>query len=135
MNYCPECGRDIKEDWKKCPYCGFNLEELKRKRNEFHKTEQPYSDYDPNTPVEYIHRPTSSIQRTDTNTFGLISIIFAVIGLCICGIPFGILAFILGIIGVSKDRNAGASVVGIVLGLIDCFCVGIFLLGFSPYLF
>jgi uncharacterized membrane protein YvbJ len=31
MNYCPECGSELKEEFKVCPYCGFTLSSFSSK--------------------------------------------------------------------------------------------------------
>ena len=135
MNYCPECGRKVEDIWNRCPYCGIDLDAIRAENELLNKTERVYSEYDPNAQVTYHPRSTRTYQRSEANTFGIISITLAVVGCFICGIPLGILAVILGIIGTRQDRSGGTASFGIILGAIDCCCAGILLLGFSPFLF
>ncbi len=64
-----------------------------------------------------------------SNTYGIISLIFGIVGLC-CGwiIPFGgfifpAVAVICGIIGIMKDDSNGMAIAGLVLGIISFVCV------------
>jgi hypothetical protein len=154
MKYCPECGKEVEDNWEHCPNCGFNLYKYNDRSSD--ASESSYSQYDPNTPVSYYSQSTNSFkttsseyepnkppthyrspthQRSDTNTFGIISIIFAIIGCFICGIPLGILAIIIGIVGTRQDHTGGTATFGIVLGVIDFCCALMLLIGFSPLFF
>jgi len=68
-----------------------------------------------------------------SNTNGIISLIFGIIGLC-CGwlipIPyigylFPAVAIIFGIIGIMKDDSHGMAIAGLVLGIISLICVAV----------
>ncbi len=71
-----------------------------------------------------------------SNTNGIISLIFGLIGLCcawIIPIPFvpwlfPIVAVIFGIIGIMKDDSNGMAIAGLVLGIISFVCVAVALL-------
>ncbi|MFW9951732.1 MAG: hypothetical protein ACFFKA_16575 [Candidatus Thorarchaeota archaeon] len=66
------------------------------------------------------------------NTFGILSLIFSLLGLCVTWlleifIPFGALIFpglaiIFAIIGFIKDDSKGLSVAGLVIGIIGLIC-------------
>lgn len=69
-----------------------------------------------------------------SNTNGIISLIFGIIGLC-CGwlIPlpyvgyiFPAVAIIFGIIGIIKDDSHGMAITGLILGIISLLCVAVF---------
>lgn len=59
--------------------------------------------------------------------FGLISIISGIAGFLAYGIPLGVLAMVLGAIGLSKGKNKGLAIAGIALGFIDVLAVIIIL--------
>ena len=62
------------------------------------------------------------------NVFGLISFVFALIGLLIAGLPCGVVALITGIIGLVKfdketEKLKGFAIAGIVIGVFDIVAV------------
>ncbi|MHA1190740.1 MAG: hypothetical protein ACTSP9_00420 [Promethearchaeota archaeon] len=63
------------------------------------------------------------------NTFGIIALIFGIIGLCCgwiisyIGIVFPIVAIVCGAIGIKKDDSSGMSIAGLVLGIISIMCI------------
>ena len=65
----------------------------------------------------------------ELNVLGLISMIIAIIGLFIFGIPCGVASLILGIIGIAtagETRGKGMAIAGTVVGAIDLVTVGWF---------
>ena len=68
-----------------------------------------------------------------SNTNGIISLIFGIIGLCcawLIPIPyvpflFPIVAIVFGAIGIKKDDSNGMSIAGLVLGIISVICVAV----------
>ena len=57
---------------------------------------------------------------------GLISMIIAIVGLFICGIPCGVTSLILGIIGIAtagETKGKGMAIAGTVVGAIDLVAV------------
>ena len=62
------------------------------------------------------------------NTFGIIALIFGIIGLCCgwilsyIGLVFPVVAIVCGAIGMKKDDSAGMSIAGLVLGIISVIC-------------
>jgi hypothetical protein len=68
-----------------------------------------------------------------SNTNGIISLIFGIIGLCcawLIPIPFvpwlfPIVAIVFGIIGIMKDDSHGMAIAGLVLGIISVLCVAV----------
>ena len=132
MNYCPSCGTKVESDWNVCPDCGYNL---KAEREDYTPTQivqqshisQPAPQYQPPKQPYYAGGQQS--------TYGVIAVIFGILGLCIffygLGFVFGIIAVVLGAIGQGKDDNPSIAVGGLVLGIIDIVCGFVFL----PFLF
>ena len=135
MNYCPSCGTKVEPDWNICPDCGYNL---KSERGDYHQPQPSYITQPPQ-----MTQPTPQYQPPkqpyyaggQQNVYGIIAIVFGILGLCIffygIGFVFGIIAIILGGIGQGKDDNPSMAVGGVVLGIIDIVCGLIFL----PFLF
>ena len=62
----------------------------------------------------------------ELNVLGLISMIIAIIGLFIFGIPCGVVSLILGIIGIAtagETKGKGMAIAGTVVGVIDLVTV------------
>ena len=62
----------------------------------------------------------------ELNVLGLISMIIALIGLFIFGIPCGIVSLILGIVGIATagdTKGKGMAIAGTVVGVIDLVAV------------
>ena len=62
----------------------------------------------------------------ELNVLGLISMIIAIIGLFIFGIPCGVTSLILGIIGIAtagETKSKGMAIAGTVVGAIDLVTV------------
>lgn len=62
----------------------------------------------------------------ELNVLGLISMIIALVGLFIFGIPCGIVSLILGIIGIvtaGETKGKGMAIAGTVVGAIDLVAV------------
>ena len=62
----------------------------------------------------------------ELNVLGLISMIIAIIGLFIFGIPCGVTSLILGIIGIAtagETKGKGMAIAGTVVGAIDLVTV------------
>ena len=66
-----------------------------------------------------------------SNTNGIISLIFALVGLFVGWIPFlgwfgiifPIIAIIFGAIGIKKDDSHGMAIAGLVIGCISLLCI------------
>lgn len=62
----------------------------------------------------------------ELNALGLISMIIAIVGLFVFGIPCGIASLILGIIGIAtagESKGKGMAIAGTVVGAIDLVTV------------
>ncbi len=58
-------------------------------------------------------------EKDNSNTMGILSILFSAASLFICPYIFGAAGIILGIVGVSKKKNSVVSWIGLVLGIIS----------------
>ena len=57
----------------------------------------------------------------------ILSFVFAIVGIFFAGIPFGIAAVVLGIIGLATHRELkGFAISGIIVGVIDIVSVSIY---------
>jgi hypothetical protein len=104
--FCTSCGKEIKKSALKCRYCGAFVDETLRKKAE------------PKGPVK---------EATE-------ALVYALIGLFICGIVFGPIAISKGSTALKKinedpDRGGrGKATAGIVIGIIDIVFTIIFIL-------
>ena len=63
------------------------------------------------------------------NTFGIIALIFGIIGLCcgwflsFFGFVFPVVAIVCGAIGIKKDDSSGMAIAGLVLRSISVICI------------
>ena len=117
--YCIECGRELEESWHACPSCG------KVRRGAVNVPQpqpQPVAQPQPQ-PQQY---PTRAYQKSYStggqNSYGTAALVCGIIGLFCGGILFGIIAIVLGGLGLGRDDNTGMAVIGLVLGLIDFVC-------------
>ncbi len=118
--YCSNCGTKVEESWNICPNCGANLRDEVRF---------------PSQPVRYQPQPTLQyVSKSPSNTYGVASLILAILGLCGCGLIFGIIAIILGANGRTKDYSPGLATAGLVLGIIDIICGFFFIMFIFPLL-
>lgn len=74
-----------------------------------------------------------TVNNDQTNIFALLSFIFAMVGLLVAGMPCGIVAIVLGIIGlvtISKKpaNNKWMAITGLIVGILDVVSVGFLLL-------
>lgn len=120
--YCIECGSEIEESWNACPSCGKVLKEVNVSQPQPVAQPQPVSQPQPQ-PQPYQTRPYQRSYSTGgQNTYGTVALVCGIIGLFCGGILFGIIAIVMGGLGLSKDDNTGMAVIGLVLGLIDIVC-------------
>ena len=74
---------------------------------------------------------TDANSNKEMNVISLLSFIFSLIGLFIFGIPCGIAAVVLGIIGLAKAANKQTTnkwmaIAGLVIGILDILAVSFF---------
>ena len=108
MPYCPQCGTKIEVQWNACPNCGYDL----KQESELIKasTERPIQSYQKyiDSDQQYAnYPPLRTYSARQSNTYGIIALIFGLLGLCcILGsfnFIFGVIAIIFGAIGMNKD--------------------------------
>jgi hypothetical protein len=131
MPYCPQCGSKIEVNWNNCPNCGYNLTQeyelikANNQRTAQFNYEQISSDQQR---VEYP--PYRTYSAGQSNTYGIIALIFGLLGFCcILGsynFIFGVVAIICGAIGMKKDEKPQMAKIGLALGIIVLVC-GIFI--------
>ena len=67
-------------------------------------------------------------------TYGILSLIFAIIGIFFFGIILGPIAIILGVIGRKKDDSKGLATAGMIIGIIVTILAIIGLIIFGAYI-
>lgn len=77
---------------------------------------------------EYTAQATQNVGTRKQNAMALASFILALVGLIVAGLPCGIVAVILGIIGLvkfdaTKEKGKGFAIAGLVVGVIDVIAV------------
>jgi len=113
MTFCPGCGTETETDWHACPKCGYKLQ------REFQSTTTSNSVNSP--PIIY-----STSHQSESNTYGIESLVFAILGFFVMPIIGSILGIIFGIKGKDKDDNPSYAQFGLVLGIIGIACWIIF---------
>ena len=131
MPYCPQCGTKIEEEWNACPNCGYNLkQEFNSIRASDQKIDQSYNTGLGSTQQQTNYPPLRTYSAGQSNMYGIIALIFGLLGLCcILGsfnFIFGVVAIIFGAIGMNKDDKPQMAKIGLALGIIVLVC-GIFL--------
>ncbi len=109
MKYCPKCGAECEDNASFCSICGNKLPASGYRPNSaFNNNGENSTSY--NAPEEHHTETTTD----NTRTFGILSLIFAILGLNILGIIFGL-------VGLKKNPDSGSKslcYVGIVLAII-----------------
>ena len=80
---------------------------------------------------QYTAQTTQTAQtagQRKQNAMALTSFIIALVGLLVAGLPCGIVAVVLGIVGLvkfdaTKDKGKGFAIAGLVIGVIDVIAV------------
>ena len=77
---------------------------------------------------EYTAQTTQNVGQRKQNSMALASFIIALVGLIVAGLPCGIVAIILGIVGLvkfdaTKEKGKGFAIAGLVIGVIDVIAV------------
>lgn len=83
--------------------------------------------------VKEVNTASQEVQEKKTNTCGLISFIFSMVGIVIFGLICGIVALITGIIGVStfdaaKQKNKWMAITGLCVGAVEIVIMGLYML-------
>jgi uncharacterized membrane protein YvbJ len=140
MPYCPQCGTKIEVQWNACPNCGYDLKKESKliKANSQGANQPHYENF--NSDQRQSNYPSiRTYSASQSNIYGIISLIFGLLGLCcILGsfnFIFGVVAIIFGAIGMNKDDKPQMAKVGLALGIIVLVC-GIFIFAMMlPFMF
>ena len=103
MPYCQNCGAEVQLDWSACPKCGNRLKE---------------------TPITLTSPPpivNITNKSRESNTYGVESLVFGILGLFLMPIIGPILAIAFGIKGKERDDKPSYAKAGFVLGIIGIF--------------
>ena len=118
--YCINCGSEIEETWNACPNCGKVLRETRI-------PQQPAMPQPQQAPQPHQVQPYQRVYSSGGgNTYGIVALVCGLIGLLgalyFLGIVLGIVAMVMGGIGLSRDDNNSMAVIGLILGIIDFVC-------------
>jgi len=134
MPYCPQCGSEIEVNWNNCPNCGYDLKqeyELIKANNQ--RTAQSNYEQIGSDQQQVEYSPYRRYSTGQNNTFGIIALIFGLLGFCcILGsynFIFGVVAIICGAIGMRRDDKPQMAKIGLALGII-VLVIGIFIFVF-----
>ena len=77
---------------------------------------------------EYTAQTTQNVGQRKQNSMALTSFIVALVGLLVAGLPCGIVAVVLGIVGLvkfdaTKEKGKGFAIAGLIVGVIDVVAV------------
>ena len=77
---------------------------------------------------EYTAQTTQNVGTRKQNSMALTSFILSLVGLIVAGLPCGIVAVILGIVGLvkfdaTKEKGKGFAIAGLIVGVIDVVAV------------
>lgn len=98
---CPECGRDVSSQANSCPGCGFPIKNyLKDFQKQQDESKEKYTD------------PIASF------IFSLVALFFVGSGSILVVIPI-VIAFVIGVIGLTERGADGFAITGIVISVLD----------------
>ena len=113
MPFCTECGQKIEEIWNICPQCGKDLTKFKTLQP------QPVPRLPPQPSTPRVPTYQKSTSMGGQNTYGAVALVCGIVGLFFGSIIFGIIAIIIGCLGLNRDENSGMAIIGLILGVID----------------
>ncbi len=80
--FCPNCGKEVEDTWKTCPYCGFDLTSIKKENavEEKNKAQQPQpAPLSTPQPVPQTNSENATSSPTKKNKWVSIAIILLII--------------------------------------------------------
>ncbi len=133
MNFCTQCGTKIIASWNVCPNCGHNLksEQVIQQPTQVQTPVQTHSQlkpqYQPHQYQPYNYHPRSN------NTNGIVALILGLLGLFgVIPIVGSIIGIVLGAVGQNKDEDPRMAKAGLIIGIIGIvFWIVIYLWLFS----
>ncbi len=126
--FCPNCGSEVDASWRVCQKCGTTLE-LEAPPQPI---PQPYTapaapPY--GAPSQYPAYPQTAPGMygvKGTRARGTASLVLALVGAVCCwccstiaGIILGVIAMVLGAMGLKQDQDKGLAKAGLILGIMD----------------
>ncbi|MFW9973480.1 MAG: zinc-ribbon domain-containing protein [Candidatus Odinarchaeota archaeon] len=121
--YCINCGNKVEDSWNICPNCGKALKEQQvpqiQPQQQIPQQSQLYREQ----PYQRTFTRAGNSYGTTALICGLLGMIF---GIFYIGIVLGIIAIIMGGIGLSKDESPSMATIGLVLGIFDFILFFIF---------
>ncbi|NHJ22600.1 MAG: hypothetical protein EAX91_16760 [Candidatus Lokiarchaeota archaeon] len=132
VNFCSQCGHKLIASWNVCPNCGNILNPERVPQKQPIQTPPPQQTYSPPKPPQQTYSPPKPAPQPignyprNTNTNGIIALIFGLLGLLgalviggsTLGIFFGFFVGIFGFSGLFGQFAIVASIIGIVFGAI-----------------
>ncbi len=113
--FCPSCGAQVPMGALYCMACGKTL------RAGAGETPMQGPQYFPNYPPQNQYGPSygSPYQYGRASNFGLAGLIVGIIGVFIVSIPLGIVAIVLGGVGLKRDGRTGLASGALCVGVFD----------------
>ena len=119
--YCTNCGNEVEESWNICPNCGKVLKEQEVPHRQ--PQQQQVQQQVPQQPQPYRVQPYQRKYTGTGNSYGTAALICGLLGIIFgifyVGPVLGIIAIIMGGIGISRDDNTAMAAIGLVLGILD----------------
>jgi hypothetical protein len=132
--YCTYCGNELEASWNVCPKCGKVLNEPEVPQAQQQPQQAQYHPlYQPQQPQtqQYQQAPAPS----KGYNYGTIALICGIIGIptgfFYFGPVLGVIAIIMGGMGLTKDDNPAIAVIGLILGVVDLIFFFFFFWAFS----
>ena len=120
--YCTYCGNEVEESWNVCPKCGTNLKETEIPQAQPQLQPGPYHPLYQSSQQQrqqYQSAPTPS----KGYNYGTIALICGIIGIpagfLYFGPVLGVIAIVMGVMGIARDDNASIAAIGLIFGIID----------------
>ena len=119
MNFCPQCGTKIVASWNACPNCGHNLksEFVNQQPSPAQIPKESYSQQKPQYQARQ-YQPYGCRTRGN-NTNGIVALILGLLGLFgVIPVVGSIIGIALGAIGKNKDDDPKMAKAGLIIGII-----------------
>ncbi len=121
--YCPNCGKEVNDEFLHCPDCGTRMQPPARQAPPPHNYAPEGAEYTPGyAPYRPNPTPTSAEPAENFANASRICGILSVALLFCVPIALPIVAIVMGIVAKSRGNRSHKATVGIVLG-----CIGLFL--------
>lgn len=156
VNFCPKCGEKLDSIMKFCPKCGSTIEDedIPVSMPQYQQPQapvQPQYGYGQGTGQTYPQRPVPRVGSSpqqgyyprsyntgNGNKRGGAALACGILGCCCSyffGMILGIVAIVLGAVGLKQDEKPGLAVAGILFGIINIALFFLFFGSFSSWLY